>query len=54
MGQDHGRSQRAGGDDTLLGALSRDVWPLLSDRRPITKAEREEILGYEPDFGAAV
>lgn len=44
---------RAPREVALLDALRRDVWPLLSDRRPITKPEREEILGYEPDSGAA-
>ena len=31
--------------------MRTEVWPLLSDRTPITKHEREEILGYDPETG---
>lgn len=35
----------------LLRALGTDVWPWLKDRSPITKAEREQALGYDPASG---
>lgn len=37
--------------DELLGVLGDEIWPLLSDRTPITKSEREDILGYGPAMG---
>lgn len=40
-----------GGGDKLLDVLRREVWPLLSDHRPFTKAQREEALGYDPARG---
>jgi antitoxin VapB len=36
----------------LLDVLRTEIWPLLADRTPITKGEREEILGYDPGTGA--
>ncbi|MCC9187096.1 hypothetical protein LOC73_42795 [Mycolicibacterium mageritense] len=42
----------ADGGDRLLDVLRREVWPLLSDHRPpLTKAQREETLGYDPARG---
>ena len=41
----------ADGGDRLLDVLRREVWPLLSDHRPLTKAQREEALGYDPARG---
>lgn len=38
--------------DGLLDVMRSEIWPLLSDRTPITKREREEILGYDPKTGA--
>jgi antitoxin VapB len=38
-------------EDQLLDVMRTEVWPLLSDRTPITKHEREEILGYDPETG---
>jgi antitoxin VapB len=35
----------------LLDVLHTEIWPLLVDRSPITKREREEILGYDPETG---
>jgi antitoxin VapB len=35
----------------LLNVMRTEIWPLLTDRRPITKREREEILGYDPKTG---
>jgi antitoxin VapB len=35
----------------LLGVLENEIWPLLNDGAPITKAEREQILGYDPATG---
>jgi antitoxin VapB len=37
--------------DQLLDVMRTEIWPLLSDRTPITKREREEILGYDPKTG---
>jgi antitoxin VapB len=35
----------------LLDVMRSEIWPLLTDRTPITKREREEILGYDPETG---
>ncbi|GFG99103.1 hypothetical protein LFT51_02105 [Mycobacterium intracellulare subsp. chimaera] len=35
----------------LLRTLGTDVWPLLKDRSPVAKAEREQALGYDPAAG---
>lgn len=35
----------------LLDVLRTEIWPLLPDRAPITKRQREEILGYDPETG---
>jgi antitoxin VapB len=35
----------------LLDVMRAEIWPLLTDRTPITKREREEILGYDPETG---
>ncbi len=35
----------------LLDILRTEIWPLLADRSPITKLEREQILGYDPATG---
>ncbi|ETW26689.1 type II toxin-antitoxin system VapB family antitoxin [Mycobacterium gastri] len=37
--------------DELLEVLESEIWPLLKDRSPITKAEREHVLGYDPATG---
>jgi len=37
--------------DELLDVLSTEIWPLLTDRSPISKAEREQALGYDPATG---
>lgn len=37
--------------DELLDVLRTEIWPLLKDRSPITKAEREQALGYDPATG---
>jgi antitoxin VapB len=46
-----GRSRRRKGD--LLRFLETQIWPLIPeeelDRPPMTKAEREELLGYGPE-----
>ena len=36
---------------TLLDVMRTDIWPLLPDRAPITKREREAILGYDSETG---
>ena len=33
-------------EEQLLNVMRTEIWPLLTDRTPITKREREEILGY--------
>ncbi|WP_204809201.1 type II toxin-antitoxin system VapB family antitoxin [Mycobacterium riyadhense] len=35
----------------LLDVLRTEIWPLLRDRSPITKAEREQALGYDRATG---
>lgn len=42
------------GDRTthLLEVMRTEIWPLLPAQPPITKAEREQILGYDPEIGA--
>ena len=35
----------------LLDVMRTEIWPLLPDRTPITKQDREEILGYNPTTG---
>jgi antitoxin VapB len=40
-------------DESMRKWLETEIWPLFPkevlDREPMTKAEREEILGYGPD-----
>lgn len=36
----------------LLDVMRTEIWPLLPDCAPITKSEREEILGYDPETGS--
>ena len=42
-----------GGDRVthLLDVMRTEIWPLLPDRAPITKREREAILGYDSETG---
>lgn len=35
----------------LLDTMRTEIWPLLPDSTPITKPEREAILGYDPTTG---
>ncbi len=37
--------------DELLDVLHSEIWPLLNNGTPISKAEREQILGYDPATG---
>ena len=37
--------------DDLLEVMRSEIWPLISDCTPISKREREEILGYDPETG---
>lgn len=37
----------------LLDVLRTEIWPLLNDRSPITKTEREQALGYDPATGVS-
>ncbi|UQX10223.1 type II toxin-antitoxin system VapB family antitoxin [Candidatus Mycobacterium methanotrophicum] len=36
----------------LLDVMRTEIWPLLPPQPPITKDEREQILGYDPEIGA--
>lgn len=38
--------------DRLLEVMNSEIWPLLDDREPISKDERENILGLNPSTGA--
>jgi antitoxin VapB len=38
--------------DRLLEVMNSEIWPLLHDREPISKVERENILGLNPSTGA--
>ncbi|MFN8202180.1 MAG: type II toxin-antitoxin system VapB family antitoxin [Solirubrobacteraceae bacterium] len=49
LGREHG-AQTPG--ERLRRVLEEEIWPLVPDDvrgKPITKTEREEILGYGPD-----
>lgn len=35
----------------LLDVMRTEIWPLLPPQEPVTKAEREQILGVHPDTG---
>ena len=37
--------------ETLLEVMSTEIWPLLADRRPVSRSERERTLGYNPATG---
>jgi antitoxin VapB len=39
--------------DDLLDVLKTEIWPLLNDRSPITKTEREHALGYTTATGVS-
>jgi len=36
----------------LLDVMRTEIWPLLPAQPPITNAEREKILGLDPEIGA--
>ncbi|PVA47324.1 antitoxin VapB36 [Mycobacteroides abscessus] len=36
----------------LLDVMRTEIWPLLPAQPPVTKAEREQILGYDSEIGA--
>lgn len=36
----------------LLDVMRTEIWPLLPAQPPITKAEREQLLGFDPEVGA--
>lgn len=36
----------------LLDVMRTEIWPLLPAQPPVTKDEREQILGYDPETGA--
>lgn len=35
----------------LMEVLTNEIWPLLADGSPISKSEREQILGLDPRSG---
>lgn len=35
----------------LLDVLRNEIWPLLDNPAATTKAEREQLLGYDPATG---
>lgn len=35
----------------LLEVMRDEIWPLLPDRAPVTRRDREHILGYDPETG---
>lgn len=35
----------------LLDVMRTEIWPLLPTQSPITKPEREQILGINPETG---
>ncbi|WP_208620073.1 hypothetical protein [Mycobacterium marseillense] len=35
----------------LFQALKIKIWPMLTDRSPITKSQREQALGYDAQTG---
>ena len=35
----------------LLEVMRTEIWPLLPVQPPITRAEREQLLGYDPEVG---
>lgn len=37
--------------DELLEVLTNEIWPLMADGSSITKSEREQILGLDPESG---
>lgn len=44
-------TQRGDRTTRLLEVMNTEIWPLLPAQPPITKAEREHILGYDPAIG---
>lgn len=36
----------------LLDVMRTEIWPLLPAQAPITRVEREQILGLDPGIGA--
>lgn len=45
------QTRRTDQEDALQEVLRTEIWPLLDDRRPVSKGEREKILGYSPGAG---
>jgi antitoxin VapB len=45
------QSRTGNREEQLLNVMRTEIWPLLTDRTPIKKREREEILGYDPATG---
>ncbi|PBA08431.1 type II toxin-antitoxin system VapB family antitoxin [Mycobacterium avium] len=37
--------------EALREVMRTEIWPLLADRNPVSKAEREQILGYDSATG---
>jgi antitoxin VapB len=45
------QAHRTDQQDALLEVMRTEIWPLLDARRPLSKADREDILGYDPATG---
>jgi antitoxin VapB len=45
------KSQSSNRAEQLLDVMRTEIWPLLADRTPITKHDREQILGYDAKTG---
>ena len=43
--------ERAARVAALLDRMRNDIWPLLRDPEPISKQDREQALGYDPEIG---
>lgn len=37
--------------EALREVMRTEIWPLLADQNPVSKAEREQILGYDSATG---
>lgn len=45
------QARRGDRAEELLSVLRTEVWPLVGDRSPISKEEREQALGYDAETG---
>lgn len=45
------QTRRTDQEDALQEVMRTEIWPLLDHRRPVSKDEREKILGYSRGAG---